>query len=78
MVLKLVCILAGTVIAGLGTYFGLELTGKLGLYGTTGYMTMPIWLFVTQLAVMGVLGSVLTLMFVKLLKAEAEKQHGGG
>lgn len=66
-------ILSGTVIAGLVAYALLELTGDLGLLGTTGRMTLPIWLFIAQIVVVGLLSGIFTTLFVRLLKVEEER-----
>ena len=73
MIKTCMAILSGTVVAGLLTYAFLELTGSLGLLGTSGRMTIPIWLFVAQIAIVGLLSSFFTILFVRLLKAEEKR-----
>lgn len=75
MIKNLVSILSGTVLAGLINYAILELSGRLDLMGATGRMTLPIWLFVFQMALVGLLAGSLTLLLLRLLRNEDEREH---
>ena len=73
----LVAIVAGTVVAGLLTYAILEISGTLGLLPTSGRVTLPIWLFVVQIALVGILAGSLSQIFLRLLRVEEERNYRG-
>ncbi|MBU0754527.1 MAG: hypothetical protein KJ645_05275 [Planctomycetes bacterium] len=74
---RLISMLAATLVAGLITYTLLELTGRLRLDLTgqlnlsiSGRVSLPVWLFVVQMFVMGMLTSALAVFLKRLLQRE--------